>query len=179
MQPWFRALEQFGPADGARWDSYIAWSGLTQLDELVSLDGMLCPDILNEFDDGYWAHRPETPDSLHGWIVADLPYLLSRLPPNRPCNVLAVVRGGEGPSSLAIEGTQFTRLGFDLIERGSSISALTNCGGFPDAFANQELSPKGLLTSMERAREVQALLRQRYPDEAHADCELWAIYRAV
>ncbi len=40
MIPWFIATEQFTPECGKRWDDYIRWSGLTQLEEVVSLDGI-------------------------------------------------------------------------------------------------------------------------------------------
>jgi hypothetical protein len=59
----------------------------------------------------------------------------------------------------------------------SSASALTNCGGFPGVFANSELSSCGLLGDLDRAREVQAKLRSAYPDEPHADCDVWAVFR--
>ena len=69
-------------------------------------------------------------------------------------------------------------MGYDLVDIQSSASALTNCGGFPKAFSNGELSEKGLLRSQERARQVQAELRLQYPDDIHANCHLWAIFRA-
>lgn len=49
-------------------------------------------------------------------------------------------------------------------------------GGFPDVFANAELSPQGLLTDFNRAVEVNELLHSRHPEEAHANCYLWAVY---
>lgn len=57
-------------------------------------------------------------------------------------------------------------------------SALTNCGGFPDVFDNAEISSKGLLTSYDRAIEVQAALRRPYPDEPHANGHVGAVFRA-
>jgi hypothetical protein len=39
--PWFIATEQFGPWTGASWTSYLSWSGLNQLEKVVSLDPML------------------------------------------------------------------------------------------------------------------------------------------
>jgi hypothetical protein len=59
MTPWFIATEQFTPERGERWDGYIRWSGLTQLHEVVSLDGMLCPPLLGGnggVKDDYWPH---------------------------------------------------------------------------------------------------------------------------
>ena len=73
----------------------------------------------------------------------------------------------------------FEFLGYDLVDVQASASALTNCGGFPDVFGGAELSSKGLLRSFARAVEVQALLRATRPGEAHANCDRWAIFRAV
>ena len=73
----------------------------------------------------------------------------------------------------------FEFLGYDLVDVEASASALTNCGGFPDAFDNGELSSKGLLTSHARALQVQADLRTKHPEEHHANCHVWAIFRAV
>jgi hypothetical protein len=68
---------------------------------------------------------------------------------------------------------------FMLVDVHGSASALTNCGGFPGVFANDELSSKGLLLTHARALQVQAELRTKHPEEHHADCHVWAISRAV
>jgi hypothetical protein len=62
---------------------------------------------------------------------------------------------------------------------GHPASALTNCGGFPEVFASSELSGFGLLTDFGRAVEVQRLLRSRFPEEIHANCHLWAVFRST
>jgi hypothetical protein len=49
----------------------------------------------------------------------------------------------------------------------------------PDVFDNNELSSKGLLTSQARAFDVQSKLKATHPDDPHADCHVWAIFRAV
>ena len=57
MVPWFIATEAFNRENGEAWEKFIEWSGLTQLDEVVSLDGMLCPTLLPEIHDDYWDQR--------------------------------------------------------------------------------------------------------------------------
>ena len=43
MTFWYTAKNIFSPInDGTSWEKYIEWSKLTQLEELVSLDTMLC-----------------------------------------------------------------------------------------------------------------------------------------
>jgi hypothetical protein len=41
----FVAKRAFDPSAGEGWNRYVAWSGLIQLTELVSLDTMLCPTV--------------------------------------------------------------------------------------------------------------------------------------
>ena len=48
----FIATKQFTPTDEA-WEKYIDFSGMNQLDEVVSLDGWLCPTLLSEIKDDY------------------------------------------------------------------------------------------------------------------------------
>ena len=70
-----------------------------------------------------------------------------------------------------------TSSAYDLIEDMTEISGLSNCGGFPDVFANGELNQYGLLPEFRRAGEVRELLVIRHPDENHAQCEMYAIWR--
>jgi hypothetical protein len=72
---------------------------------------------------------------------------------------------------------RFAFRGFDLVELQTGISALVNCGGLDRAFAPTELSDCGLLADHARALAVQKRLRAEYPDEPHADCDLWAVWQ--
>jgi hypothetical protein len=46
--PLYITTERFDPAEGAQWDHYVAWSGLSQLREAGTLDAVLCPRVINE-----------------------------------------------------------------------------------------------------------------------------------
>lgn len=177
MQPWFIATERFTSRDGAAWEKYVAWSGLKHLDEVVSLDPMLCPTLLPEIKDSYWPHIVSEDFMLNFFV--DLEFLLEQLADGRETNVLCVYRNPESQPPPYEGRTNFEFLGYDLVDVHGSASALTNCGGFPDVFDNKELSSKGLLTSHSRAFQVQADLRAKHPEEHHADCHVWAISRAV
>jgi len=178
MTPWFAATERFDPRAGEAWAKYIAWSGLTQLEELVSLDCMLNPPVFKEMKDEYWAHAVNE-DFMFGYFL-DLDFLRAQLAGAENYNLLCVYRNPESePTMPKFEGLGFALLGYDLVDVEGGVSALTNCGGFPDVFGNAEISPKGLLNSHARAVEVQAKLRQLHPEEHHADCHVWAIGRAI
>jgi hypothetical protein len=115
---------------------------------------------------------------LHFFV--DLEFLIARVHDVSACNLLAVYKNppSPAPAPSAPSPFRFAFVGYDLVDTHGLASALTNCGGFPDVFDNAEISSKGLLTSHDRAVEVQAELRRRYPDEPHANCHIWAVFRA-
>jgi len=173
MTPWFIATEPFSARDGAKWQKYIEWSGLTQLVELLSLDPTLCPPILADVKDEYWPHIVNQDFMLTFFLDAD--FLRLKMANIHPKNLLCVFRNP--PEPPIPPAGQFDFAGYDLVDVQHSASALTNCRGFPDVFSNTELSTVGLLPDFDRAIEVRKLLRQRYPDDPHAQCHLWAIFR--
>jgi len=177
MQPWFIATERFTSGNRDAWAKYIAWSGLTRLNEVVSLDPMLCPTLLPRIKDEYWPYIVNEDFMLN--FFTDLDFLLAEVSSIPDKNLLCVHRNPSAPPKPYQGPLTFEFLGYDLVDVGGSASALTNCGGFPDVFSNDELSPQGLLTSHLRAIEVQSELRIRHPEEHHADCHVWAISRAA
>ena len=70
--PWFVATEKFDKSD-AGWAKYITWSGLDQLDEVVSLDCSLCPTVLSKIKAEYW-NRIVNEDFMLNFFT-DLEYL--------------------------------------------------------------------------------------------------------
>lgn len=175
--PWFVATETFTSRAGEAWEKYVAWSGLKHLDEVVSLDPMLCPTVLPEIKDAYWPYIVNEHFMLRFFV--DLEFLLRQISGTRERNLLCVYRNPERPPPAYRGTVDFEFLGYDLVDVQGGASALTNCGGFPDVFAGRELSSKGLLTSHARALQVQAELRARHPAERHADCHVWAVSRAI
>jgi hypothetical protein len=177
MQPWYIATETFNLAAGEAWAKYVAWSGLTQLDEVVSLDSMLCPTVLPETKNHYWAHIVNESFMLDFFV--DLAFLMEQIADVPDRNLLCVYRNPASQPVAPPGPVRFELLGYDVVDVQSEVSALTNCGGFPDVFANHELSAKGLLTSHARALEVRADLRAKYPAEPHANCHVWGIFRSL
>ena len=169
MEPLFVATEPFDPTC-VGWEGYMSGCQISQLREVVSLDGLLCPSLL-------------VPEEDYG-CYKDLDSLIDEIAGIPEYNLLCVYHEPKGPPPPYRGSVTFELLGYDLIEADDwigGISALTNCPpGFPKAFANSELSTKGLIESYERAREVQRELRRHYyPQEPHADCDIWSIARAL
>jgi hypothetical protein len=175
MQTLFVAKRPFDPSVGESWNRYVAWSGLSQLSEVVSLDTMLCPTVPEELTPMDWDHNVHA-DYLV-FFFHSLDYLRSRVAGDGRLNILAVLQNPTPDDVASMRLPGFAFAGFDLVDVHGDISALTNCGGFEGAFLNAELSELGLLTDPSRAQQVQTALRVQYPEEHHAQCHIWAIWR--
>lgn len=171
----FVAKRRFDPTAGERWTRYVAWSGLSQLRELVSLDEMLCPTVPETLIEADWNYNVHA--DYQTSYFSSLQYLQQRVAGKADLNILAIL---QNPSHAELDSTDladFSFVGFDLLNVCGDVSALTNCGGFAEVFANAELSELGLLRNLERAYEIQGRLRAEYPGEPHAQCHVWAIWR--
>jgi hypothetical protein len=175
---WFIAVERFSPRSGQKWADYMAWAELPQLQELVSLDNMLCPSAIHTLTKEDWKHNVQA-DYLTDFF-SNLEYLVNRVGQPSELNILAVMREPDQPAPRLWQDSHFVFQGYDLIEEpGRGISALSNCGGFDKAFQSGDLSEVGLLPGFELAQALQQRLRTSYPDELHADCCIWAIWKMV
>ena len=170
----YTARGRFGPWDGESWRKYIEWSRLSQLAEVLS-DGVLCPSLVDVDCDEDWSHNINESFLLH--CFWDLAYLRKKIPAGTEFNLVAVARNpAEEPTNWQPQ-PDFVYLGSDLIEAATGVSALTNCGGFPDVFDNSEISPLGLIPGWHRAVEIQSALAKAHPEEPHARCDVWTIWR--
>jgi hypothetical protein len=174
----YRIVARFSPSWGETWANYITCFGLTHLSEVVGLDCSLCPSIIQEYTDEDWAHLVYE-GHLFGCFV-DHEYALQRACDTfdaKRHQVLAVVREPLPEEVAQSDIPGFSFLGLELIEEASGYSALTNCGGFEGAFTPTDLSPCGLVRTVSRAYEIRRDLRTLFPEEHHADCAVWAIWR--
>jgi hypothetical protein len=174
-EPLFIATERFDPTDGEKWRKYFEWAKIPTLIEVVSLDCLLCNHLVKEFTDEDWNHIVNANFRLDYFYHLD--YLLNRVSDKLRRNILGLYRNPEKHIPQAPAPGDFRFMGYDLIDEQTQISALTNCGGFPDVYSNEELNSVGLISQFERASEVERLLAEKHPKEAHAQCEMYAIWR--
>jgi hypothetical protein len=154
----------------------LAWAKLPQLDEVVSLDTSLCPVVIRDLSPDDWAHN--VAEDFRTEFFTDLDYLMRRVGDRSGVNVLAVIFEPDNKDLNAFQDERFQFIGFDLVERpGKGISAMVNCGGFDKAFRPEDLNRYGLISDYRFAGKVQQRLATFYPEENHADCALWAIWR--
>ena len=174
VDPWYRAVKPFDPTFGEKWTKYIGMSGLTQLRELVSFDCCWCPDVIKKLKGRDWRHNVHEDYNL--FFFTDLDYLLKRVAKLKSVNILAAVENPQSECRNAFSDPRFEFKGYDVID-SCDISALTNVGGFPKPFQNEELSDAGLISSLERAVEISRSLHEHYRGVDHADCDVWALWK--
>lgn len=151
----------------------MEFSQIPALREVVGLDCSLCPPVLDNFIEEDFEFFSE---EFGCGTFNDLEHLIGRLEGLEPCNVLAIIRDPSEHIGRIME-PGFCFAGYELLDDDSGISALTNCGGFPAAFSNEELNEVGLISDFQRAREVQCALGEYYPHEPHAQTTVYAIWR--
>lgn len=170
MDNGYVAVETFFPNE-----KYKEWSKLFHVREVISLDCALCPSLLDmDVEDDYMYLQGY---GFYNDILSDLYLLLSKVKEKKDIQILAVLREPEGDCADLFKDERFSFYGYDLIEDCTRISALTNCGGFDKAFSPKDISEYGLIKELGNAKKIQLLLASEYPDEEHADCTLWAIWK--
>lgn len=166
----FVALKTFIPTG-----KYKEWSKLLHLEEVVSLDCALCPSLIDDLDS---ISKFQEQWGLSN-VFTDLDWVLQKVKDVKDKQILAVLREPEEDCRETGHPEGFKFYGYDLVEDATRISALTNCGGFDKAFSACDLSRYGLIEKLIKAKEIQLRLREHYPDDEHADCTLWAIWKMV
>ena len=169
---WYTAVEPFTPAR-SDWPRYVEETRRTQLEEVVSLDLLLCPSLVDDVEADDWTFLADFP---HTGFFVSLDYLKERLEGVRHRNLLAVIYKPEQEErDRILEDAEF--IGYDLVEDATGVSALTNGEGFGFTFASEELNRFGLIDTFQRALEVRQALRDQAPDRFHDDAEVWAVWR--
>jgi len=158
------------------WHGYIAWSQLTHVKEIITLDSILGEVVVardNERDADFLVWEDFTPD-----LYTHLPYLLTKLQGQDPAtyNLLAVTKEPNTPCE-AVTFNTFAFIGYDLIDVHGCNSALTNCGGFDNTFLPQDLNEYGLLSTYQQVYRIKVELVKNNPQEHYAACYVWAIWR--
>jgi hypothetical protein len=165
--------------DGMSWNKFIQWSRLTQLTELVSLDGMLnevlvAPDRNNTED---WKHIVMDENYETG-LFTTLDYVLRKVECKGRFNLLtAVIEPIQDCKSIAINEFEF--IGYDLLDKDYSISALSNCGGFDETFSPHDLNKVGLIDDYNKVYDIKRNLLKNNPGEHHADTNVIAVWRHI
>ena len=176
MEFWYTARATFTNGDDKAWEKYIAFSKLNQITEVVSLDAMLNelvvePDLTSAIDWDFIISDGEYFTSFFN----NLEYVLAKTK-SRVFHLLQAIKEPDVIcENLVVEEYEF--IGYDLLDKAYDISALVNCGGFDNAFSSSDLNQYGLISQFDKAVEINKRLLANNPEEYHADCNRFAIWR--
>lgn len=167
------------------WKSFIEWSKLYHLTELVSLDRMLNEDLVDpDYESAEdWNYIDTTSAEAGNWItgfytspdyVAKRPKALAK----GVYNLLAIViEPNQECKDFIVDGFEF--VGYEVLDEAFSISVLTNCGGvYDDVFLPMDLNDKGLINDFSKACDIQKRLSEKHPACDHAaNAQVIAVWR--
>jgi hypothetical protein len=174
----YTARAKFDKSNNESWDTYIKWSKLTHLTELVSLDQglnevLVEPDLHNDED---WDFIVLDDCRRKTDFFTSVDFVLEKMPKIELFNLLTVVvNPNQKCDLLQIENYDF--IGYDLLDQYFDTSALTNCGGFDETFLPADLNNFGLISDYERAVDINKRLLENNPIEDHADTNVIAVWR--
>lgn len=170
----YTAHRRLTPASGEDFTGFVKWSGFDQIDEFVSSDSVICPNLVTELTREDWDYNVSE-DNRVFWF-RDHVYLRKRIDYNPTLhNILSLVKTPSEPITVE-PGFEFC--GYDILDSYDSISVLTDCGGFPDVFEPSIVNRYALLDSRLTADQIASTLRSTHPDCDHCrNCAVWSVAR--
>jgi len=173
MTKWlFTIRERLTPHMSDRWNGYCDFSGFHAIDELVTLDSMMCPDIITDYCDEDWEHNIQ--EDYRTGLFRNADYLQRRQVLDPMLHQL--IAAYEHPTGSETVPNGFTRCGYDIMDSYFGNSTLTNCGKIPDAFSPDDVNRFGLISDLNDALNIRNTLRKLQPDDPHlGECDVWLL----
>ena len=149
-----------------------------QIKKLISIDAFMFPRYPNILTDNDWRFISFKDGMIFYKIFNNFSYIKSTiLGLKKYIRILSVIFEPTKECCALSPGKKFVFVGYDILDRETDYSILTNCGTFPSAFSPSELNEYGLLSSLKQAQKTQELLQTLYMDDYHASrCFVWAIW---
>ena len=155
-----------------RWNGYRSFSGFDDIAELVTLDSMMCPDVVTELRDEDWQHNVH--EDFRTELFRDAGYLLQRQSLDPSLHQL--IAACECPDGSEAIPDGFTFCGYDIMDSYFGNSTLTNCGPIPEAFTPRDVNRYGLVERLHAALTIRDTMRRLQPDDPHlGGCDVWLL----
>lgn len=164
MKPIYYKAERFFPTA-----QYETHSKIIGREEIVSYDMILCKVVGGPDLDSATGYFGEVED----WR------LLLKVPIKSDEQIIAYYKNPTESYEKHVLDSCFEFCGYDLSEEMTGISVITNCSGiFDKAVPYGELNKFGLLDDYNTAFYILSLMEKFYPDESHANCEVYELWRS-
>lgn len=172
---WFAGRQSFGENDGENWRRYVEWLGRRDFRRVITLDTMLNPNLVSIRDEGDWGFSVCENFLLD--FFTDLEFVRRRVAGLPNGQILGAMRRPTREAITTFRRPDFEFAGFDLLDEPLSASALLNCRHLMDDLPQYRRSAdSGLLADFAEAQEARELLQSKFPEEDHADCDVWALW---
>lgn len=175
MSTWgFTLRERFTHRSQRSFRDDLSFSGFQRIREVVTLDSILCADLVDELSAEDWQHNVH--DDHRTGLFRDANYLLARQ--TLDASYQQLIAAVECPSVEVSLPGGFSICGHDIMDASLDNSTLTNCGPIPEAFKAAEVNQVGLIDDRERAFAIRDAMRELQPEAPHMGaCEVWLIAR--
>jgi hypothetical protein len=109
-------------------------------------------------------------------LFNSLDYVMEKVKGKTKFNLLTVVKE---PTEKCenIQIPNFLFVGYELMDKDYSTSALSNCGGSDETFLPVDLNQYGLIDTFDKAYDIRDRLFKNNPMEHHADCYVFGLWR--
>lgn len=143
--------------------------------DLVTLDSMLCESVVARNDlDAFYRYNVVI-DGYGTMFFSNMDFILNHLKCKNDFHFLAIcVEPETDCATIQLEGFDF--MGYELLDKSIDVSALSNCGGFPETFSDNDLNQAGLISEYQTACNIQKNLLLNNPNEYHADTYMFAVW---
>jgi hypothetical protein len=175
MQIGYVALRKLNPSGHGERQNIVQSHGLSQLREVVSLDSMLCPSVIQSLTEEDMRHKVH--EFLAHDFFSDLSYLMKRVANESQIEILAVLPEPTLAQVSQFNDPSFEFLGYELIDTETRIDPLLNCSTFKSLIPVEKLTNAGLISDFDKARQIQKELTDKFPDHVHSETVLFAIWR--
>jgi len=166
-RPIFYKAERFFPNK-----EYEEFSKILSRNEIVTFD-FLCRNIENEGID-YTEYLADCNYGVLDWKV------LLIIPLESDEQIIACFKNPTESHEFHYLDSRFEFCGYDLSNDDVFISAITHCdGGFANALPYESLNKYGLIDNHQKAIYCSNFLKMSYPDEPHAYCEVFELWRML
>lgn len=177
MTSWlFTLRERLTSTATDRWNGYRQSSSFHDIDELVTLDSMMCPNLITQLRDEDWKHNVQ--EDFRTELFRDADYLLNRQPLDpRLHQLIAACENPDGSESVPVG---FMFCGYDIMDSYLGNSTLTNCGPIPEAFSPDDVNRYGLVSDLGAALQIRDAMRKLQPDDPHlGKCDVWLLGQRI
>lgn len=177
MNDWLYTIRDRLTSDmTVRFQAYQSFSGFAAITELVTLDSMMCPDIITELRAEDWEYNVH--EDCRTELFRDVSYILSRQPLDGSKHQL--IAAYERPNGTEHVPMGFVLCGHDIMDAYLGNSTLTNCGPIPEAFSPSDVNQYGLIDDRDKAFRIRDTMRQLQPDDPHLGaCDVWLLARKL